>query len=94
MILLLLDLHVWEGRVRHRAGLCNSIKSFCGRAMRVSECVWSDFFHGIAVMNKMILQMFAEISNWNCVEHFITQDDRVDPILTKVSMSEGFGHRH
>ena len=62
--------------------------------MRVSECVRSYFIHLVAIMDKMILQMFAEISNWHCVEHFVTQDDRVDSILTKVSVSERFGHRH
>ena len=93
VILLLLNLHVGEGCVRHRARLCNGIKSFCRRAMWVSECVWSDFIHLVAVMDKMILQMFVYIANWNYVEHFVTLDNRVDPILTVISISKRFSHR-
>ena len=94
MILLLLNLHVGEGCVRNRAGLCNRIKSLCRRAMRVPECVWSDFIHPVAVMDKMILQMFVDIADWNRVEHFVTLDDRVHSILAEISMSKRFSHRH
>ena len=94
MILLLLNLHVGECSIRHRAGLYNGIKSLCRRAMRVPECVWSDFIHPVAIMDKMILQMFVDIADWNRVEHFVTLDDRVHSILTEISMSEGFRHRH